>query len=54
MELMPIVSLDSAKMYLRVDSADEDALSVSSFYPQSGWSWTWRESVTPNGGRFKR
>ena len=26
MELMPIVSLDSAKMYLRVDSADEDAL----------------------------
>ena len=23
---MPIVSLDSAKMYLRVDSADEDAL----------------------------
>ena len=26
MELMPIVSLDSAKMYLRVDSADEDDL----------------------------
>ena len=26
MELIPVVSMDTAKMYLRVDTADEDAL----------------------------